>query len=311
MLGENVVKTCLSCASQMKFGVCVPNYGETCSTQALRKVALTAEEKGYDSVWCTDHVLLGKNSNTPYERILDSITTLAYLSAVTSKVKLGISSLITAMRNPVVVAKQLATIDNLSQGRMMLATSAGWNEAEFAHLGSDFHNRGKRLDQSIRLIRSLWEGNTNFQSKILPQRFEEAVFEPRPIQKHFTLWIAGSSRAAMKRAARLGDGWHPNVEPLEQFAALVRDFRESFPEAGNMQISARIGVNVKTEKSEYVSARGQRRVILSSDMQQNRRTLESLERIGVSYLVLVPSPDGRVTGSDQVESLNTIAQEFL
>ncbi len=94
----------------MKFGVCVPNYGETCSPEALQQIAHGAEQLGYDSVWCTDHVLLSRNSNTPYERILDSVTTLAFLSAETKRVRLGISSLITAMRNPVVIAKQLATI---------------------------------------------------------------------------------------------------------------------------------------------------------------------------------------------------------
>src|SRR5712691_10146287 len=140
----------------MKFGVCVPNYGETCSKEALRAIASVAEETGYDSVWCTDHILLPRNSNTPYERILDSITSLSYLCAVTSRVRLGISSLITAMRNPVIVAKQLATIDNLSDGRVLLATSAGWNENEFSHLGSNFHDRCKRLNESIRLIRALW-----------------------------------------------------------------------------------------------------------------------------------------------------------
>ncbi len=84
-----------------------------------------------------------RNSGTPYERILDSITTLAYLAAAIERVNLGISSLITPMRNPVVIAKQLATIDNLSDGRVTLATSVGWNEREFSHLGSNFHNRGK------------------------------------------------------------------------------------------------------------------------------------------------------------------------
>ena len=295
----------------MKFGVCVPNYGETGSTETLRQIALAAEDEGYDSVWCTDHVLLSRNSNTPYERILDSLTTLAYLSAETKRVRLGISSLITAMRNPVVVAKQLATIDYLSNGRVMLATSAGWNESEFLNLGSDFHTRGRRLNESIKLIRTLWRGDTSFQGKFIPQKFEDAVFEPPPIQKDLTIWIAGSSRAAMKRAARLGDGWHPNVEPLDQFAALVKDFKEIFPEAREKLISARIGVNVKAEKSEYISARGQRRVILSSDMKQNTSMVNSLEALGVSYLVLVPSLDGKVTASDQIESLRTIGQEFL
>src|SRR2546422_5978367 len=79
----------------MKFGVCVPNYGETCSTEALRNVAAEAERSGFDSVWCTDHILIPRDSGTPYERIYESITSIAYLAGVTSKVKLGISSLIT------------------------------------------------------------------------------------------------------------------------------------------------------------------------------------------------------------------------
>jgi len=295
----------------MKFGVCAPNYGETCSAEALRTIAETAEQEGYHSVWCTDHILLPKTSGTPYEKIFESITTLAYLAAVTTKVGLGISSLIIAMRNPVVVAKQLATIDNLSNGRVMLATSAGWNETEFSHLGTDFHDRGRRLNESIKVIRALWSGSSSFEGRLLPQKFRDAVFEPPPVQKRLTIWIGGSSRAAMKRAARLGDGWHPNVEPLDEFARLVKEFRQNFPEAKDKAISARIGLNVKAEKSEYVSARGQRRVILSSDMAQNRKILEKLEDLGVSYLILVPSPDGKIPISDQIESLKILQEQCL
>ncbi|HEX9429058.1 MAG TPA: LLM class flavin-dependent oxidoreductase, partial [Candidatus Bathyarchaeia archaeon] len=187
-------------ARGLKFGVCVPNYGESSSQEAIRIVALEAERAGCDSVWSTDHILMPINSGTPYERIFDSMTTLSYLASITDRAKLGISSLITAMRNPVVVAKQLATIDNLSDGRIMVATSAGWNEREFAHLGSNFHNRGKRLDASIRLIRALWRGETRFKSRILGIDFRNVVFEPRPIQKHLSIWIGGTSEAAMKRA---------------------------------------------------------------------------------------------------------------
>src|SRR5207247_10886926 len=164
----------------MKLGVCVPNYGESCSVEALRTVAAEAEKQGYDSIWCTDHVLMPKNSGTPYEKIFESVTTLAYLAATTNRLRLGISSLITPMRNPVVVAKQLATIDNLSNGRLILATSAGWNETEFSHLGSNFHNRGKRLAESIQLIKDLWAGKTHFQSSVLRPKFKDAVFDPPP-----------------------------------------------------------------------------------------------------------------------------------
>ncbi len=252
-----------------------------------------------------------RNSGTPYERIFDSITTLAYLSGITDKVRLGISSLITAMRNPVVVAKQLATIDNLSSGRVMLATSAGWNEKEFSHLGSNFHNRGKRLDESIRLIRALWNGKTTLESPILRQKFHDAVFEPRPVQKDLTLWIAGNSRAAMKRAAALGDAWHPNVQPLDEFAKLVSEFRENFPEARHKGICVRIALNSKAETSEYTSAQGQRRLMLSRNRPENKRIMERLEQLGVSYAVIVPNPDGKATVSSQMDGLKMFAEDIL
>ena len=90
----------------MKFGVCVPNYGESVSLEGMRAIGLESEKLGYDSIWTTDHILMPKNSGTPYEKIFDCIASLSYLAALTSKVKLGISSLIIGMRNPVVAAKQ-------------------------------------------------------------------------------------------------------------------------------------------------------------------------------------------------------------
>ncbi len=292
----------------MKFGVCVPNYGDSSSPEALRTVALEAERTGCDSLWTTDHVLMPRNSGTPYERIFDSITTLAYLASITERVKLGISSLIIAMRNPIVIAKQLATIDNLSDGRLMLATSAGWNEKEFANLGSDFHNRGKRLDASIRLIRALWKGETSFKSRVLGIEFTDAVFEPRPIQKHLTMWIGGTSKAAMKRAATLGDAWHPNVQPLDQFARLVAEFKELSPEAKTKEICVRIAINTKAEQSEYKSPQGEKRILLSGNQAQNKKILSGLEQLGVSYIVASISPDGKASVSNQVDAIKTLSK---
>jgi len=249
-----------------------------------------------------------RNSGTPYERISDSITTLAYLAGITKRVKLGISSLIIAMRNPVVVAKQLASIDSLSGGRLMVAIGAGWNEREFAHVGSNFHNRGKRVDASIRLIRALWKGETSFKSRVLAVEFSDAVFEPRPVQKHLAIWIGGTSKPAMKRAATLGDAWHPNVQPLDQFAKLVAEFRESSPEAKTKEICVRIGINTKAEQSEYKSPLGERRIMLSGNQAQNKQILSSLEQLGVSYMVAVPSPDGKASVSNQVESIKTLSR---
>jgi len=292
----------------MKFGVCVPNYGESSSIEALRNVALEAERAGCDSLWTTDHILMPRNSGTPYETIFDSITTLAYLAGITKRVKLGISSLIIAMRNPVVVAKQLATIDNLSAGRLMLAIGVGWNEKEFANLGSNFHNRGKRVDASIRVMRALWKGETSFKSRVLGMEFSDAVFEPLPTQKHLSIWIGGTSKAAMKRASTLGDAWHPNVQPLDQFAKLVAEFRGNSPEAKTKEICVRIGISTKAEQSEYKSPLGERRIMLSGNQAQNKHILSSLEQLGVSYIVAVPSPDGKASVPNQIEAIKTLSK---
>jgi probable F420-dependent oxidoreductase len=293
----------------MKLGVCIPNYGETSNPDDIKRVAVEAERRGFDSVWCTDHLLMPRNSGTPYERIFESITTLSYVAGVTSKVRLGISSLITAMRNPVGVAKQLATIDNLSGGRIMLATSAGWNQTEFSNLGSNFHNRGKRLDESIRMIRALWNGETSFESKILNHRFHDVVFEPRPVQKHIPIWIAGNSMAAMKRAVKLGDGWHPNLFPLDIFRKMVADFRDTFPEARSKPIAARVGLNPKAEWSEYMSPLGERRVLLSGNRVQNKQILQTLNELDVSYLVVALSPDGKASVTDQIDGMKMLLED--
>jgi probable F420-dependent oxidoreductase len=296
----------------MKFGVCIPNFGETASVDGLRTVALEAEKMGYDSVWTTDHILMPAQSATPYERIFESVTSLAYLAALTSTARLGVSSLILAMRNPAVVVKQLATIDHFSGGRVMLATSAGWNESEFAHLGSNFHDRGRRLDESIRLIRELWVSGADakFEGRKIPHKFSKAVFEPRPIQKKLTIWIGGNSKAAMRRAATIGDAWHPNVYPLNVFRELVSEFR-GIPGAKDKGICARVALNPKATKPEYTGPQGERRLTLTSNMPENKKTISELEKLGVSYMLVNPSPDGRIPVSDQVASLRMLAQEFI
>jgi probable F420-dependent oxidoreductase len=296
----------------MKFGVCIPNYGETLSVDGMRTVALEAERMGYDSIWTTDHILMPTQSGTPYEKVLESITSLAYLAAHTSTVKLGISSLIMAMRNPVVVVKQLATIDQVSGGRIMLATSVGWMEREFTHLGSDFHTRGKRLDESIKLIRQLWSETTHpeFEGKSIPHRFSKVVFEPKPVQKHLTIWVAGSSEAAMRRAIALDDAWHPNVYPLDTFKKLVTQFR-SLPGGKDKPICVRIGLNAKAKDSIFVGPQGDRGTILSGNLNENKNTVSELQKLGVSCILVTPSPDGKTTLADQVESLRTISENFI
>jgi probable F420-dependent oxidoreductase len=295
----------------MKFGVCVPNYGTTASTEAISAVAVEAEALGYDSIWTTDHLLMPRNSGTPYERIFDSLASLAYLAPQTKRVRLGVSSLIIAMRNPVVVAKQLASVDAFSGGRTILAIGAGWNQTEFSFVGSDFHDRGKRVNESIRLIRSLWRGDTSFESRWLPQKFEDAVFDPKPVSKELKIWIGGTSEAAMKRASNLGDAWHPNVSPLDTFKALVARFREVSQKARDEDICVRIGLDLLAENAEYVGAQGEKRIKLTGNMTENSKIVAELESLGVSYAVIVPSPEGRTELQDQIEGIRAFASKFV
>jgi probable F420-dependent oxidoreductase len=297
----------------MKFGVCAPTYGVDIAVDGLVKFSRRVEELGFDSIWTTDHILMPSGSGTPYESILESITTLAYLSNVCSKLRLGISSLVFGLRNPVVATKQLATIDFLSKGRVILATGAGWNEAEFSNLGSDYHTRGRRLDEAINLLRKLWESSgrpVDFQSERLNIRTRNGIFSPPPVQATLKVWVSGSSSAAMKRAAELGDAWHPNVQPLDIFREQILAFRRM---SGGREkpVCARVAIDPSQTSTEYRSPQGERRFVLSADMGQNESAIQELASMGVSYLVLAPNPSGRNRVDEQISIIETFSRRFV
>jgi probable F420-dependent oxidoreductase len=293
----------------MRFGICLPNYGDTLDIEGLKRISLLAEELGYDSIWLTDHVLMPKNSGTPYEKILEPISTMAYLASLTKKIKLGISSLVIALRNPIIVAKEIATIDLLSNGRVMLAIAAGWNEREFQFLNADFHRRGKIVNESIELMKSLWTGKSSYKGKYIKQFYEEAVFEPR-INREIELWIAGNSEFAMKRALKYGNAWHPNVYPLDVFQKLVEKYK-SLAQNNWKPIRARIGFNITVSENYYLSPQGERRILLTKDMNTNKEIIEKLESMGVDYLLLATNPNGKISMDKQEEAIKIFASKFL
>jgi hypothetical protein len=186
---------------------------------------------------------------------------------------------------------------------VLLAIGAGWNEKEFGYLGSDFHTRGKRVNESIKLIRALWKGDTKFEGKEI--NFENVVFEPKPASDHLTIWIGGTSRAAMKRAASLGDAWHPNAAPLEKFRAMVSEFRQVSP---NKEICIRIGLDTKASQSEYIGPQNDRRILLSRNMSENKELIGEFEKLGVSYAVLIPNALGKLQVDHQLESIRAFAK---
>jgi len=293
----------------MKFGVCLPHYGQTFTLSSVRKIAIESERLGYDSIWVTDHILFQPMVGEPYHRIFESLTTLAYLASVTKHVKLGISSLILPMRNPIIATKQLATIDVLSGGRLIVAVAAGWNEKEFSELGSNFHGRGRRLDESIQLLRALWEGKPDFRAEYIVQHFQNASLEPRPIQKKLTVLIGGNSPAAMKRAVRFGDGWHPTGYDPDVASGLVEQFRAQ-PGSEVKEICFRIERNAKSpEAKPWLGKRNQ--PLISGDRNEDARIVQGFTKLGIPRLLLCPASDGNVPVQFQLKQLREFAHEFI
>lgn len=210
----------------MKFGVVLPSFGASAGRLAIVDTALAAERLGYESVWLTDHLALPESDAETFGTIFEAITTMAYLAASTSRVRLGISALVLPQRNPLEVAKQLATVDVLSGGRTMLAAGVGWSPGEYANLGYNFKNRGARMDEAVKILRTCWRGGSihTFQGK--HYRFEKAVLSPTPVQAGGPeLWIAGNSPRALRRAITLADGWHPDGMEPQTLEALITKAR--------------------------------------------------------------------------------------
>ncbi len=191
----------------MRFGVQLPNYGPISGPDVIARAAQRAERLGYHSVWTNDHVIVPA-AMTQYDRIFESITTLVWVAAHTQRIRLGTSVLILAQRDAVVAAKQLATLDVLSRGRLIVGLGAGYVAEEFAALGATYAGRGARLEDQIETMRSLWRGETSLRTA--ETSFENMSFGPLPVQgSEVPLWLAGTSDRALARAARHAAAWHP------------------------------------------------------------------------------------------------------
>jgi probable F420-dependent oxidoreductase len=191
----------------MQLHVAIPNFGRGSTPEAIAEIAEGAEELGFDGIGTTDHILVPKGHPERYERVFEALAVLAYLAARTRRAKLITTVIVLPMRNPFVVAKQAVTIDQLSGGRLVLGLGAGWNEREFANVHADFHNRGRRFDEALRLFRHLFSGSREpFHGEFYG--YEDGVFEPPPAQgERLPILLGGNSDAAVSRAARAADLW--------------------------------------------------------------------------------------------------------
>jgi probable F420-dependent oxidoreductase len=198
----------------MKLAIEFPSVAYREGADAVARLARAVEQIGYDHIDMFDHVVMGypidgrpPGPYNPAMPILEALMTLSHIAAVTTRVTLGTEVLVLPQRHPTLVAKQVSTLDTLSGGRVRLGVGVGWQESEYEALGEDFHTRGARMDEAIRLLRAYWgDPRVDFVGK--HYRVTAIAMEPKPPQgRQLPIWVGGNSDAAFRRVGRLGDGW--------------------------------------------------------------------------------------------------------
>jgi probable F420-dependent oxidoreductase len=227
----------------MKFGLAFSNIGSFAGPLEATRLAKAAEEAGFESLWTVDHVVIPAEYRSvyPYDpsgRIgpddtvfPDPLIWLSYIAAATSTLRLGTAILILPQRNPVVLAKELATLDFLSGGRVILGVGVGWLKEEYEALGVPWDGRGRRGEESIGAMRALWSQECGSYAGSTTN-FERCYLRPQPPQGTIPIHIGGHSQIAARRAGRLGDGFFPFGVGRHEVPALLETVRQVAAEAG-------------------------------------------------------------------------------
>lgn len=245
----------------MDYGLILPSYRDGSTGQGVEAAADAAARLGWHSVFTTDHILVEPSKQSAdYFRTFDPLITLAHLGARQPGLRLGISVIVVPMRNAVALAKELATLDALSGGRLICGVGVGWNRTEFGNVGAGdvFRRRGAYLEEAIHLWRHLWGGGLGpFDGRF--HKFDEVRFGPLPVQgADVPIWAGGRSEAALSRAGRLADGYHASSSSPAQMAVRMPLIRAAADGVGRPmpQLSARMRVvfGAHEEDGGYVIA---------------------------------------------------------
>src|SRR3954451_19367399 len=214
----------------MQLGIHLPHAGEQATPELIRRYALRAEALGLSDVWVSEHIIVPRRQFPRSPLFYDPVLTLTWVAAVTERVRLGTSVLVLPMRHPLPLAKELATLHNLSNGRLILGAGVGWLEPEFAALGVPFNERGRRMDEGIAMMRAVWtQDPVTFEAKYIPAKIRDMTMLPQPV-KPIPMWHGSRSAAAPRRTVRLGDGWHGSQVTPEQAKPVIERLRRDRPE---------------------------------------------------------------------------------
>jgi probable F420-dependent oxidoreductase len=204
----------------VRFSCRCPNadyLGFEATPEAIVATAVKAEELGFDAVFVNDHIIVDSSPRSAaWTNTYDPFVSLSFIAANTTRIGLGVSVLIVPYRNPIATAKMLATLDRMSNGRLIAGVGVGWNEAEYKALGVPFHERGARTTEYLRIWQACWApGKVSFDGRFFS--FSDMHVSPRPSrQPHPPIWVGGLSDAALRRAAAFAEVWQPTPTPLAE-----------------------------------------------------------------------------------------------
>jgi len=279
----------------MKLGISFANSGKFSRPELFAELARDCEALGFESIWTVEHVVIPQ-PHMPYPGskdgqmpggddvpIPDPLIPLAYAAAITSRLKLSTGVIILPQRHPLYLAKQLATLDLLSNGRMMVGIGSGWMKEEFDSLQIPFNARGARTDESIQAMRALWNDPVaSFHGKHF--HFHDVKSYPKPVQKDgIPIHVGGHSVAAARRAGRYGDGFFPTLTSPEKLSELFAVVREEAKKAGRnpdrIEFSAMAAP--KADSVQALRDIGVSRIILAPPSSDPVRLRAGLEKIAV------------------------------
>ena len=206
----------------MQIGIHLPQYGRVASPEAVSRAARHAEQLGYAGVWVSDHIVQPAAQDYPSPYLYDPLVTLTWAAAVTDEIGLGTSVLVVPQHHPLELANSLASLDDLSGGRLTVGVGVGWSAAEFDALDQDFSTRGARIDEALRIWRAVWDQDpATFHGEHYD--FEDLLVEPHAVHEDVPLWVGGRSRRSLGRAVALADGWAPFGLKRGAFADWIRE----------------------------------------------------------------------------------------
>jgi alkanesulfonate monooxygenase SsuD/methylene tetrahydromethanopterin reductase-like flavin-dependent oxidoreductase (luciferase family) len=200
------------------------------------------------------------------------------------------------------MAKALATVDNLSNGRLIVTAGIGWSKGEFENLGYDFHNRGKRMNEAVKVLRTCWRGQKaiDFQGEFY--KFKSVVFSPSPVQSGGPpLWLAGDSEVALSRAIALSDGWHPNAHSPDELQTRLTKFK-TILQVRPFIIAVRIGVDLKSRRGEKNAS------TIGGSPSEIIEQLEDYQQSGMNYAIINLKADNQ---AERERFIKQFSQEIM